>query len=246
MKTYLYIDESGIPTNPLDEIGNQKPRTTRVFCLGGIIVDEEQKKFLESEHKRLLEDYFKGIELEPNFKLHYNPLRMGHTPYALIGRERSQKLEREIFCILKKSNAKLLSFTLDLFRHYQYYHTHPVNPLAFGLIIIFERLVSYMHSENRNDVNVIYEQFNKGLRELVYKEHLFLQDTKFRTNLNLNKIIKFIENGDPVKEPILQFADFWAYIPFLKERSFLEVEDYSKQYYNFNARRNDGNVSIRY
>ena len=246
MKNYLYIDESGIPDNPLDENGNQKLRTPRVFCLGGIIVNDEQKQFLESEHKRLLDDYFKGLELEPNFKLHYNPLRMGHTPYAIIGRENSQKLEREIFSILKKSNAKLISFTLDLIGHYQYYATRPLNPLAYGLIIMFERLISYAKNNGVDTASIIYELFDKGLKELVHREHKFIQGTKFRTNLKLDEIIKHIENGDPSKEPILQFADFWAYVPFLKERSFLDVRDYSEQYYNFNKSRNDGNVSIRY
>ena len=46
MKNYLYIDESGIPGNPIDKNGLLKPRTPRVFCLGGIIVDEQQRKFL--------------------------------------------------------------------------------------------------------------------------------------------------------------------------------------------------------
>ncbi len=45
MGYFLYIDESGKPTNPVDNDGNVKPRTDRVFCLGGIIVNEEQKNF---------------------------------------------------------------------------------------------------------------------------------------------------------------------------------------------------------
>ena len=245
MKKYLYIDESGIPDNPVDQNGQRKARTPRVFCLGGIIVDEQQKQFFENEYKRLLEDYFKGLELEPKFKLHYNELRMGYTPYAVIGRERSLQLEKEIFEIIKKSDAKLLSFTLDLIGHYENYN-QPFNPLAFGLIVLFERFINHMKEENIKTGSIIYERFNRGLRELVYKQHKDIQKTKFRTRLNLDKIIKYIEDGDPTKEPILQFADFWAYLPFLNERSFLDVQDYSEQHYSFNTERNAGNVSIRY
>ena len=247
MDNFLYIDESGKPTNPVDSCGNLKPRTDRVFCLGGVIVNEKQKTFLENEHKRLLEDYFKGLELESTFKLHYNELRMGFTPYAIIGKERSIQLEKEIFSILHQSSARLLSFTIDLIGHYKYYTKHPISPLALGLIILFERLSDYMVTEKVHSVKIIYERFNKGLRESVYQEHKFLQTTNFKTHLDLNKIIKYIHDGDPVKEPILQFADFWAYLPFLKERSHQDIQDYSNQYYNFNNIPNyGGNVSFRY
>lgn len=245
MEKYLYIDESGVPDNPLDKNGKQKLKVPRVFCLGGIIVDKNQKQFLENEYKRLIEDYFTGIELGSNFKLHYNPLRMGDSPYSDIGKERSQQLKTEIFEIIKKSDAKLLSFTLDLIGHYKKYAT-PVNPLALGLIVLFERFVNHAQKENIKTGYIIYERFNKGLRNLVYENYKFLEKTKFKTKLDLNKIIKSIIDGDPTKEPILQFTDFWTCLPFLNEQNFLDVQDYVQQYHNFNTERDAGNVSIRY
>lgn len=245
MKHYLYIDESGVPTNPIDKNNQLKSRTPSVFCLGGIIVDEKQKEFFECEYKRLFDDYFGSLGLISNFKLHYSELRMQGNPYSLIGIEKSRELTYEIFEIIQKSNAKLLSFTIDLIGHYKKYTT-PINPLVYGLIILFERFFNYVKEENIQDTSIIYERFDKRMRDSVYRAHQRLKKTNFRTKLNLNEIIPYIENGDPIKEPILQFTDFWTYLPFIKEKSFLDIRNYSKQYYNFDTEHNAGNTAIRY
>lgn len=87
MSHYLYIDESGSPGNPNNVTKMSKLRVSKVFCLGGILVDTNQKEFFESEHKRLFETYFRDHS-NTDFKLHYNELRMGYIPYSSIGRER--------------------------------------------------------------------------------------------------------------------------------------------------------------
>ena len=120
----------------------------------------------------------------------------------------------------------------------------PVNPLAFGLIILIEKFLNYARDENIKDVVIIYERFNKGMRESVYRECQFLEKTNFKTKLYLKKLIHHVNNGDPVKEPVLQFTDFWTCLPFMKEKSFLDIQDYAKQYYNFTDEQNGGNVAI--
>lgn len=44
MDHFLYIDESGDPANPIDKQGQRKLRSSLIFCLGGILVNDEQKK----------------------------------------------------------------------------------------------------------------------------------------------------------------------------------------------------------
>ena len=59
-----------------------------------------------------------------------------------------------------------------------------------------------------------------------------------KDDMNINEIPAVIENE--IKKEFNTFLkNYNSLIP-------LEVEDYSEQYYNFNASRNDGNVSIRY
>lgn len=201
----------------------------------------------EAEHKRLISTYFSGVQLDSKFKLHYNPLRMDKPPYCDIGRNNVLKLENEIFSIIKNSGAKLLSFTIDLEDHYKFYKKHPVNPLAYGLICLLERLRYYMRDNDIKSTKVIYERFTTGLRDMVYKEQNFLKGTEFKASLDLNKLFRYIYNGDPIKELVLQFADFWAYLPYIKEKGLLEIEkNYSNQYYNYNTEKKRGNVTIRY
>ena len=245
MEYYLYIDESGTATNPIDDNNQLKYRTPRVFCLGGIIVNEKEKQYFESEHKRLLNDYFKDLKLASNFKLHYNELRMMNYPYSSIGPKRSQQLVDEFFEIIKKSDAKLLSCTIDLIGHYKKYTT-PVNPLVLGLIRLVERFFDYTKEKNVKNTSIIYERFNKAIRECVYRDYKTHEQTNFKTRLNFKEIIHDIHDGDPTKEPVLQFTDFWTYLPFIKEKTFLDVQDFVKQYYNFTSQGNGGNFTIRY
>ena len=113
METTLYIDESGDPANPLDKNGNFKLRSSTVFTLGGLIVSDSQKKFLEEQHKTLIEKYFQNIPLTANFKLHSNLLRMNEFPYNQLERKDVLCLEDEIFTYIKKSGASLISFSID-------------------------------------------------------------------------------------------------------------------------------------
>lgn len=242
----LYIDESGDTANPINESGDRKLRSSMVFCLGGILVDETQKQFFEMEHKRLLSTYFTGIDLGENFKLHYNPLRMNLPPYSNIGRARVLELEDEVFRIIQKSHAVLFSFTIDLENHYQKY-ARPINPLAYGLNCMLERLLYYMEDNDIDSAGVVYERFTHSLRDVVRREQKYLvEETKFKTKPELHKLFRYIKNGDPTKEPVLQFADFWTYLPYIEEKSSLELEKkFSEQYYNYNKNTRRGKVRIR-
>ena len=241
----LYIDESGDPANPIDADGNRKLRSSTVFCLGGIIVDEQQKQFFENEHKRLLSTYFSGVDLEENFKLHYNPLRMNQIPYSNIGRSNILKLEREIFSIIQKSKSTLLSVTIELESHYKRYD-NPINPLSYCMICLLERVQRYMLDNNVSSIKVVYERFTKSQRDRVFKDQNYLKSVGFQTNIDLNKLSNYIHNGDPIKEPVLQFADFWTYLPYIKEKSYLDVErNFSHQYYNYSTGTMRGNYEIR-
>ena len=241
---YLYIDESGVPTNPLDKYGKLQPRTPRVFCLGGIVVEERQKQFLENEHKRLFKKYFPSHELT-DFKLHYHELREGSKHYAKLEPEKLFELTHEIFGIIQRSDATLLSVTIDLIEHYKTDQSNLVSPHVLALISLLDRFFHYVISQNNDNTSIIYERFDRTLRKRAYEQYLFLQKTEYGTKSKWGKIIKLIRDGDPIKEPVLQFADFWTYLPFAKEKGHLDIQDFAHMYYRFDDAKIGGNVTIR-
>ena len=219
---YLYIDESGVST-----FKNMKQP---VFCLGGILVDEQQKAFFESEYDKLMDTYFKIISLPEGSKLHYSSLRMRVCPYNHMTEQTRLELEKEVFEIIKNSKAKLFSFTIDLVGHYTNYNK-PIDPLAYGLICMLERLSYCKQDEDIKEVRIIYERFNRTQRMQIATTYKYLEHTGFHTSLDLNKLPGDIESGDPTKEPLLQFTDFWTYLPYIRERYRLDPSKYSEETY---------------
>ena len=132
--------------------------------------------------------------------------------------------------------------TINLIGHYKK-SAKSVNPLVLGLIMLVERFFDYTKEKNVKNTSIIYERFNKAIRECVYQDYKLLEQTDFKTRLNFKEIIR---DGDPTKEPVLQFTDFWTYLPFIKEKTFLDVQDFVKRYYNSSNQGNCGNITIRY
>ena len=242
---FLYIDESGTSENPMDTNGNRVLRRTLVFCLGGLIVTRKQRDFFKDEHHRLIKTYFSNVTLSSNFKLHYYDLRMCKSPYKEIGSRNRKKLEQDIFSTIKKSGAKLLSFTIDLEDHYKQYPT-PFDPLGYGLLCMLERFVNYMNNFQIKKARIIYERFDRHMRNRVYRTSKAMKNTRLSTRIDLDKLSGYINEGDPRIETTLQFADFWAYLPFNEECRWLQVYEFRSHYYNYDAPINAGNIKIRY
>ena len=192
----------------------------------------------------MLKTYFSDVRLDSSFKLHYYDLRMCNDPYDKIGSVNRRKLERDIFSIIKKSNARLLSFIIDLEDHYNYY-ADPFDPLSYGLLCMVERLRSYMTDFNIKQSQIIYERFDRHLRNRVYVASKKMKKANVQ-KANLGNLSKYVCYGDPREEVVLQFVDFWAYLPFNEECKRLQVYEFRLKYYNYNKPKNAGNIRITY
>lgn len=128
--------------------------------------------------------------------------------------------------------------------HYERETTSNIEPMTLGLITLLKQFLYYAKEQNIQNYSIIYEKFTSGMRERVY------QDCKFHTakpihGFSLDAVINSIKNGDPIKEPVLQFADFWTHIPFLQERSYLDIRGWARQYCRIDSDGYAGNVAIR-
>ena len=212
---YLYLDESG-DDGDYDETNTDKGGSSRYVTLGGIIVNQDSKEIFETIHNKLIHKYFSNFDLPLNFKLHYTELREQMYPYSEIGLKRFE-LKDEIFTAIKSTKCHLISVTIDLKKHCTY--PEPVNPRAYALYLIMERFQYFLEDYFNRGV-VIYERFLPHFRRKVGQVHVYLlKNKKFPTLTNFDQIMGQVKDGDPVAEPVLNFADFMAYIPYVKCKS---------------------------
>ncbi|MCA9820868.1 MAG: DUF3800 domain-containing protein [Nitrosarchaeum sp.] len=236
---YLYIDESGDIGDYRDANDNIIPGSSKYFTLAGIIVNDETRIAFEEELDKLLTETFDGIELPECFKLHYQELRQRYPPYDQIDDVFRWNISDSIFKWIENAECWLLSVTIDLDKHCKY--TKPADPRAYSLLLILERF-QYFLQEKADTGIAIYEKFNAKMRKKAEAEQKWLQKIpKFPVPTNLNLLKEKVRNGDPVKEPMLQIADFFAYAPWIKQMSNGQATDRFYQilpkYYNLGERR---------
>lgn len=227
---YLYVDESGDEGDYNENSGE----SSRYFTLAGIIVDEAGRYNFKVALDAILSRYFKGVQLPPNFKLHYHDLRQGIWPYSLL--QQRYAISNEIFSAIKSLDCALISVTLDLDNHCRKY-SKPANPRAYTLLLLLERFQYFLEDKNTKG-EALYEMYNSRLRkkvELVQK-HL-LDNENFPKPTALSNVSRRVKFGDPTKEPILQFADFFAYVPWIRSTTDYNAEnrwnEIKHKYYNF-------------
>lgn len=210
---YLYIDESGDEGRYLDRDGNFIEGSSKCFTSAGIIVEKSLVPAFNAEHNNLISKYFSKIRLPGNFKLHYSPLRTNKFPYNQISDKDKRGLETDVFDIINRLDCALLSVTINLHAHYERYE-RPVSPRAYSLLLLLERFQYFLEDSSSQGI-AIYERFNAKMRKKVMLETKWLQNyPKFAIPTKLNNIHQHIKYGDPTKEPILNLADFFAYLPF--------------------------------
>ncbi len=137
--------------------------------------------------------------------------------------------------------------TLDLEKYCKNYSI-PADPMAYTLYLLLERF-QYFLEDYHGMGKAIYERFNSKLQkkvELVHKE--FSKNPNFPKPTNFIRVIGNVINGDPIEHPILQFADFFAYVPWVKCR-YARTRRYNQiihKYYKFNSiyLRKRGNYEI--
>ena len=210
----MYIDESGDSSPYLDKAEKVIDGSSKWFSLGGIIVNEDTKLDFNSKIEKLIKQFFNNVKLSDNFKLHYHPLRQKRFPYDQISDEERWSIPDTIFNWIETSNCTLLSVTIDLEKHCERYG-RPIDPVAYTLLVMLERFQYFLEDEHDKGI-AIYEKFNSKMRKKVKMELKWLNKlTTFKFFSGLENIVEDVRNGNPKNDPILQMADFFAYVPWL-------------------------------
>ena len=234
---FLYIDESGDPGRYLDRNHNVIQGSSELFTLAGIIIDCQVTDEVNNNVRRLASLYFPQSIVD-SIKLHYQPLIQNAPPYNSLSGEDRLRLADGIFEIICNSSCTLLSVTIDLKDHFHKYR-FPVDPKAYAMLIMLERFQDFLEFRNSQGT-VIYERFTRKERKKVETTMKILKELlAFRHYVELNNIIDNIQNGDPLEEPILQLADFFAYATQIKYKTKGEKQcrwkSIKEKYFNLNG-----------
>ena len=125
----------------------------------------------------------------------------------------------------------------------------PADPKAYAMFLMLERFQDFLASKGSQGT-VLYERFNKKERKKVETTMKMLKEQlKSRRYVDLSNIVGNIRNGDPLKEPILQLADFFAYATQIKYRTNDEKkyrwDSIKEKYFKlYSTRLHRGNVFI--
>ena len=123
-----------------------------------------------------------------------------------------------MFELIKKSDCRMLSVTINLERHCRKYGI-PADPKAYAILIMMERFQDFLEEQGAQG-RAIYEKFNKKSRKKAERTIRGLKEVlRFRHYRELNNIRGNVQNGDPKTSPILQLADFFAYAVWIKSTS---------------------------
>lgn len=161
---------------------------------------------------------FNNVSLPSNFKLHYFELREARPPYNQLSKEDRHEIANKVFRTIANIDCKLLSITLDIHNHCIKY-SRPFGPRAYALFLMLERF-QYFLEDNNESGEAVYERYNSRVRKNVELLHAHLKDSpSFPQYTNFSNIVGSIKDGDPLLEPVLQFADFFAYIPWITRSS---------------------------
>ena len=243
----LFIDESGDTGRYRDDDNQIIKGSSKFFTLAGIIVNENEESKLNKTIEELIDKYLSSIYLPAKFKLHYHPLKHNLYPYDHLSSAQRNNLIDDVFAIIRESTCTLLSVTINLDYHYQRY-IKPANPTAYALLIIQERFQDFLE-ENKDVGETIYERFNKKARKKAQYTMKELQKwLKFRHYRKLDNIRGHIKNGDPNISPVLQLADFFAHVTWMKStinNSQQRWNSISHKYFRLNKGwYKSGNVQI--
>lgn len=232
----LFIDESGYVQNY--RANTHHIPDNKYFVLGGIIVEQSNKHQLEDIMKEIIQDNFGHLELNENFKLHYNKLRQAKTfPYDQLTGEEKKKISDRVFDAINTCDCTLVSAQIDLDYIYKKY-IYKIHQRIMALNFITERF-EYFLRENQDTGQIVHEyvtvELNKKMQTNYGKLHLTHNLSKKIEFENVNKKINFAKVK---KEPILQFSDFFAYSILIRAKSNREKQDrwvsICDNYYNLN------------
>lgn len=124
----MYIDDCG-DEGDWKGVQTTKGGSSRIFTLGGIIVDFIEMHLFSIKLHEIITEFFTGIVLPDNFKLHYVELREAKTfPYVILDGLTRKALADRMFNTIKSITCYLISVSIDLENHCKKY----INPVNLG------------------------------------------------------------------------------------------------------------------
>ena len=217
---YLYIDESGDDSPPkLHELFYDN--TTRFFVVGGIIVDDAGKSRFEQSLDKIMAEYFSGISLPSNFKLHYEGLRNKRHPkfpYTLLTDAQKYEIVDKMFDAICSIDCRLVSVSINVTKHF-YQYAQPASPRAYTLLALMERFQYFLQDIGAKGEG-IYEKYDRHLRHRVESVQGWLvKIDKFPKPVDFVNVSNRISSGEPSTHRVLQFTDFFVYTHYMKNFS---------------------------
>ena len=104
---------------------------------------------------------------------------------------------------------------MDKSKHYAKYQD-PINVRAYSLLICLERFQHFLNEQRCTGV-VIYEKFFSQQKRKVGRAMERLKNMQYYHSFSDSvSMRRNIINGDPIKEKVLQFSDFFAYAPHMR------------------------------
>lgn len=246
----MYLDESGV--EGLSSNPNKRNADDDWFTSGGIIVNENKISEFETSHAEIIYEFFtkRGVTLPEDFKLHYREARQRQQHYDHLSEKEIGQLSDSVFNTVKKIDCKLVSASINKRTHCSKPYPYTANVRAYSLLLCLERFQYFLEEKNEEGIS-IYEKLTHSMRNNIEKDLKNLRNlTNFPFFTNLDKIKGKIRNGEPVKDKILQFADFVVYAPHIffytnRTRANRLNEIYEK-YYNTNGNwKTNGCVYIK-
>lgn len=234
---FLYIDESGDPGRYLDANHNPILGSSERFTLGSIIVDKNARRNINMDVTALALSFFPQSMLNKT-KLHYQQLIQKLPPYDSLSDSDRLHLADGMFKIIRDSPCMLLSVTIDLANHFTQY-SYPINPKAYAILIMLERFQDFLMSKGAQGM-VIYERISRRERKILKGTMNILKKVQTsKRRVELSNIMGDIQSGDPLEEPILQLADFFAYATQIMYKTNYKKmrrwESIKEKYYNLNG-----------
>ncbi len=208
------------------------------FTSGGIIVNEKEIGGFETSHSEIISEFFtkRGVTLPEGFKLHYREARQRQWPYDHLSEKEIGELSNSVFNAVKKINCKLVSASINKRNHCSKPYPYTASVRAYSLLLCLERF-QYFLEENGEDGISIYEKLTRSMRKNIEKDLRNLRElTRFPFFSDLDKIKGKIRSGDPVKEKVLQFADYVVYPPhiffYTNQKCSNRLNEIHYKYYN--------------
>lgn len=242
----MYVDESGDSGRYRFKNGQNNTGSSKYFTLAGIIVSDAENERLGKAVNMLIDRYFDHIQLPEKFKMHYYPLIHNHYPYDQLSEIQRKQLADGMFDIIKKSDLYLLSITVNLEEHYEKHES--VEPVALALLLLRDRFQNFLKEQNKNGF-IVYELLSKRQkRKIEHHMKKLSKNMMFQDHVKFQNIRHHIRKGNPVKHPVLQLADFFAYSVWRRSTSHHAADRWESikiKYYRLDeSSSKTGNIEI--